>query len=327
MFWAALGVGMLINTVGGMIGGGPSRGDMQRMHDQSMRSLRNTLNDTSNTIASRREPQTQSRFSFDFEPPPFPQQNYEGLQQLQQGHAQERQAFTDQMKQNLAQMKDQFFAENHYETQPGPDGKPQVMTGEDGQPLVAKGPENPDQKVAREDFDASRRQQLGEKQDVQKDTFLNKEKQDIQKFLAHNQDNLSNPQVQAELTRMVVSTQKRAFGMQQQHEDERWKADLPPSEEIAAAVDGDLAKLRQMEKEQARNEEQSPDMRALLQHEQDVAILLSEQKEVAQKQKSDESWLMDPRKAMAATKAPVDLGEVLPSYLTNALFNMDIYTV
>ena len=292
-----------------------------------MRSLRNSLNDASQTVASRRDAQMPSRFSFDFEPPPFPQQNFENLQQLQQDHGQQRQAFTDSMKQQVAQMKDQFFAENHYETQPGPDGKPQVLTGEDGQPTVAQGAENPEQKVAREEFDAGRRQQLGEKQDVQKETFLNREKQDIQKYLAQNQDNLTNPQVQAELTRMVVGTQKKAFGLQQQHEDERWKVDLPPSEEIAQAVDGDLALLRQMEQEQARKEEESPDMRALIQHEQDVAVLLSEQKEVAHEQKAEENWLIDPRRAMAATKPAPDLGEVLPSYLADSLYSMWIYSV
>lgn len=325
MFWAAMGVGMLINTLGG--GGGPSRSDMMRMHEQSMKSLKNTLNDTSKTVMGRRDTQVQSRFSFDFEPPPFPQKNYESLQQLQQGHHQQRQGFTDGMKQQIAQMKEQFFAENHYETQQGPDGKPQIRTGENGQPLVAKGPETPEGKVVREEFDAGRRQQLVEQQDVQKDTFLNKEKQETQKFLADNSSNLQNPQVQAELTRMVLSTQKRAFGLQQQHEDERWKVDLPPSEEIAQAVDGDLAKLRQMEQEQQRQEEQSPDMLALMQHEQDVSVMLGEQKQLAQRQKTEENFLMDPRRMVATKPASQDLGEVLPSYLSSALYNMGIYSV
>ncbi len=327
MFWAALGVGMLINTVGGMVGGGPGRADAQRMQQQSMRSLRNTLNDTSNLVSARRESQVQSRFSFDFEPPAYPQQNFENLQQMQMDHAQQRQAFSDSMRQQLGQMKEEFFAQSHYETGIGADGKPKVMTGEDGQPLMAKGPETAEQKVVREEFDGGRRQQLAERQEVQKDTFLNKEKQELQKYLAQNQDNLSNPQVQAELTRMVVGTQKRAFGLQQQHEDERWKVDLPPSEEIAAAAEADLAELRQLERDQARNEEQSPDMKALMQHEQDVAILLGEQKQEAQRQKSEESFLVDPRKALAAQKHEVDLGEELPAYLSNSLFSMGIYTV
>lgn len=327
MFWAAIGVGMLINTVGGMVGGGPSRASMQRTHEQSMRSLRETLNDTSKLVTSRQQPQVQSRFSFDFEPPPFPQKNFENLQQMQQGHAAQRQAQTDAMKHQLAQMKDKFFAENHYETAEGPDGKPQVLTGQDGRPQVAKGPETPQQKLVREEFEGGKRQQLAETQDLQKDAFLGKEKQDVQKFLAQHQDNLTSPQVQAELTRMMLDTQKRAFGLQQQHEDERWKVDLPPSEEIAAAVEADLADLRQMEREQAAKEEQSPDMLALMQHEQDVAVLLGEQKQVAQLQKQEENFLMDPRKAMASASPPVDLGEVLPSYLSNSLYNMGIYTV
>lgn len=325
MFWAVLGVGMLINTIGGS--GGPSRSDMMRTHEQSMKSLKNTLNDTSNTVMGRRDAQVQSRFSFDFEPPPFPQKNYESLQQMQQANQQQRSAFTDGMKQQIGQMKDQFFAENHYETQPGPNGKPQVLTGENGQPVVAKGPETADGKVAREEFDAGRRQQLVEKQDAQKDTFLNKEKQETQQFLADNSNNLQNPQVQAELTRLVLNTQKRAFGLQQQHEDERWKVDLPPSEEIAMAVDGDLARLRQMEQEQARQEEQSPDMLALMQHEQDVSLLLGEQKQLAQQQKSEDNFLMDPRRMVAVKPVAQDLGEVLPSYLSSALYNMGIYSV
>lgn len=326
-FWAALGVGMLVNTVGGMIGGGgPSRADAMRQHDASMKSLRNTLNQTTGMVTQRRESPVQSRFSFDFEPPPFPQQSFDNLQQMQQQHGQQRQAFTDQLKQQVAQAKEQFFAENHYETADGPDGKPKVQVGEDGQPQVRQGAENPTQKVAREEYEGGKRQQLADQQTTQKDAFLNKERQDVQRFLADNQNNLANPQVQAELTRMVVGTQKRAFGLQQQHEDERWKVDLPPHEETVAMVDDNLAQLRQMEKDHAKAEEQSQDMQSIMDHEQKVAALLGEQKMVAQQQKAEEAFLKDPRQAFAALQAPPDFAEVLPSYLTNALYNMGIYS-
>ena len=284
-----------------------------------MRSLRETLNDTSARHLSPAAPGPVP-LQLRFRAAALPQKNFENLQQMQQGHAAAR-GTTDAMKHQLAQMKDKFFA--GITMRPlRPDGSP-GLTGQDGRPQVTKG--GTPSEAGREEFEGGRRQRLAGPRT--KDAFLSKEKQDVQKFLAQHQDNLTSPQVQAELTRMMLDTQKRAFGLQQQHEDERWKVDLPPSEEIAAAVEADLADLRQMEREQAAKEEQSPDMLALMQHEQDVAVLLGEQKQVAQRQRLEENFLMDPRKAMASASPPVDLGEVLPSYLSNSLYNMGIYTV
>lgn len=328
-FWAVVGAGVLINTVQGMIGG-PNRGAMMRQQEASMRAFRETLNQTSGLVTQRAQPQPSSRPTFDFEPPPFPQQSFERLQDLQQGHQAQRLQVTDQLKGQVTRMKEQFFAERHYETTVTPEGKPQLVLGEDGRPQVRPGPEQPLQRQAREEFEAVSRRELAESHTAQRDSFLEQEKGATERFLAGHADNLSNPQVQAELTRMMVSTQKKAFGLQQQHEDERWRIDLPPDEELVASVEESLSGLRRLEQEQVLAEEQSEDYRVLLAHDQEVAALLGEQKQVARQEKMEEVFLKDPRRAFAVTgarDATTDFSEVLPAYLTSSLFEMGIYSV
>jgi hypothetical protein len=317
---------MLINTLQGL--GGPNMNDMRAQQEKMMKDLRDTLNQTNKLVTSHTGPEFQPRFAWDFEPPPFPEQNFQNLQKLQQEHYQQRQAFTENLQQQLAQMKEEFFAENHYQTKPGPDGKPQVALNDQGKPIIEKGPENAEQRVAREQFESARKQELGDRQAAQKDSFLKQEKQNIQQFLAQNHNNLADPSVQAQLQQMVAATQKRALGLQNKHEDERWKVDLP-TEEMVAFVDGQMDQFRQMQEEQAAREEASPDMRALMEHQQQVAAILAEQKDIARRQQEDDSFLLDPRKRMAALQQPreVDLGRVLPGYLANSLYNMGIYDV
>ena len=134
--------------------------------------------------------------------------------------------------------------------------------------------------------------------------------------------------MQAQLQQLIVTTQKKAFQLQQNHEDERWKDDLPPDQDIAATVDGGLAQMRNLEQQQAQTEENSPDMKDMMEHEQQVAAMLTEQKELARSQKEDDSFLQDPRKMMASSgQFNSDFSQVLPGYLTNSLYNMEIYQI
>ncbi|MEW6279726.1 MAG: hypothetical protein AB1758_13950 [Candidatus Eremiobacterota bacterium] len=315
---------MLINT----LGQGNQQAQMASRLKENQQQFFKKLGETADLYNQRADPRMTQRFDWNFEPPPFPEQSHKNLQKMQENHQSQRQNFQANLKQKVDDLKQDFFAKQHYQTVPGPDGRPQLAMGENGQPLLEMGPENAEQKEARETWEGQKKSDLNEKQTAQKDNFLKSERQDVQKFLMANATDLGNPAVQAELQRMIVNTQKKAFQLQQNHEDERWKCDLPPDAEIAATVEGGLAQMRTMEQQQQQLEENSPEMKDLMDHEQSVAALLGEQKELARTQKEDDSFLVDPRKAMAARSQPVtDFAQVLPGYLTNALYNMEIYSI
>ncbi len=112
--------------------------------------------------------------------------------------------------------------------------------------------------------------------------------------------------------------------------DERWRVDLPPDEKIAAKLDSGLKQLRDMDQEHVEAEENSPDAKELMEHDQKVAAILYDHKKNAQQEKSDENFTMDPRKMMAAAqqrREPKDVGQSLPSYLTNAMYELGVYSV
>lgn len=315
---------MLINT----LSGGNMQGRTEAALKDNQQKFWKTMGETSEMYNQRSDPRMTQRFSWDFEPPPFPEKAHQGLQRMQEDHQTQRQQFGANLKNQVDDMKQQFFANNHYETKPGADGKQQVVLNEQGQPNVKKGAENPDQQEARTAFESSKRNALGERQTAEKDNFLQDQKQNVQQFLQANAGALDNPAVQAQLQQLIVTTQKKAFQLQQNHEDERWKDDLPPDAEIAATVDSGLAQLRSMEQQQAQTEENSPDMKDLMEHEQSLAAMLMEQKELARSQKEDDSFLQDPRKMMASNgQVNSDFSQVLPSYLTTALYNMEIYEI
>jgi hypothetical protein len=100
---------------------------------------------------------------------------------------------------------------------------------------------------------------------------------------------------------------------------------------MAAKVETGLQQMREMDAQHLAAEESSPDMKALMDHDQKVAAILSDQRDLASQGKADEEFLKDPRKQMAAaatqTKVTRDVGEVLPGYLTNALYDLGVYQV
>ena len=77
-------------------------------------------------------------------------------------------------------------------------------------------------------------------------------------------------------------------------------------------------------------EENSEDAKALMEHDQEVASILYDHKQRAQQEKSEENFTMDPRKMMAMAqqrREPKDVGKSLPSYLTNAMYELGVYSV
>jgi len=129
---------------------------------------------------------------------------------------------------------------------------------------------------------------------------------------------------------MVVATKKRSLDLQQNQEDERWRVDMPPSEEIAAKLDSGLQKLHTMDRDHLAAEENSEDAKALIDHDEKVAGILYDHKKRAQDEKAEDNFALDPRKMMAMAqqrREPKDVGKSLPSYLTNAMYELGVYSV
>lgn len=326
MLWAVMGVGMLFNALQQNKQAAQQREMTQALQAENQRMMASmqesqaSMNDCS--FAQMAQIQTGL--------PDYPEENFSNLADMQSGHADARQAFTEQLDSDLQQAKTAFFDENHYDTKLGADGKHEVACGEDGKPLVKQGKESPENKVARLGFESEKKADLQDKQATAKEQFIQKERENFKEFLAMNREQLGNPYVQGELQKMVVASRKKSLDLQQGQEDERWRVDMPPSEEIAAKIDGGLKQLHDMDQKHLQAEEESPDAQALIEHDQKVAAVLYDHKQRAQQERAEDNFSMDPRKMMAVAQQrskPKDVGEVLPSYLTNALYEMNIYSV
>lgn len=326
MLWAVMGVGMLFNAIKGNQQAAQMREMQQAQQAQnqamlkSMQAQQRAMNES--PFASMLQIQTGL--------PDYPEQSFANLQNMQSQHMDARQTFVQSLDQELQQAKTAFFEEKHYDTKLGADGKREVATREDGKPVVKQGPETPETKLPRLAFEGQKKSELQDLHNQQKDSFLAKERESFKEFLAQNREQLGNPYVQGELQRMVVNTRKKSLELQQSQEDDRFRVDMPPSEEIAAKIDNGMKKLHDLDRQHVEAEENSEDAKELMEHDQQVAAILYEEKQKAQQEKNDGDFLLDPRKMMAAAQQrnqPRDVGQVLPSYLTNAMYDLGIYSV
>lgn len=326
MLWAVMGVGMLFNAIKGNSQAAQMREMQQAQQAQNQQMMK--------SMQAQQRSMTESPFANMLQIqtglPDYPEQNFANLQDMQTQHMDARQSFAQSLDQDLQQAKTAFFEEKHYDTKLGADGRRQVATTEDGKPVVKQGPETQETKLPRLAFEGQKKAELQDQHGAQKEQFLNKEKENFKEFLAMNRDQLGNPYIHGELQKMVVNTRKKSLDLQQNQEDERWRVDMPPSEEIAAKLDSGLKTLHEMDAKHIEAEENSEDAKALMEHDQQVAAVLYEHKQKAQQEKNDGDFMMDPRKMMAVAQQrnqPRDLGQVLPSYLTNSMYELGIYSV
>lgn len=326
MMWAVMGVGMLFNAIQQSSQAAQMR-EMQQSQQAEMQKMMKQM--TSQQQAMNDTP-FQNLLSIQTGLPEYPQENFANLQDMQMGHMDARANFTAELDKDLQTAKTAFFQDNHYETELGADGRQQVAMNQEGEPQVKFGGENGDQRTTRLAFEGEKKAELKDTHTTQKEQFLSKEKENFKDFLAMNRERLDNPYVHGELQRMVVASKKKSLELQQNQEDERWRADMPPSEEIAVKLDNGLKKLHAMDQEHMQAEENSDDMKALIDHDEKVASILYDHKQRAQQEQSEENLTMDPRKMMAMAqqrREPKDVGKSLPSYLTNAMYELGVYSV
>lgn len=264
------------------------------------------------------KPPETKKFTFDFKVPDMPEQTAVKFEQIQQKHEGERMTFLNKMQNERAEMKEQFFAKNHYETKPGPDGKPRVVCDAQGKPIIKPGPEDSSQKMARQTFEVTQKAEMFAKHASEKQEFIQTQKTEMVTFLDANKFQLHNPGIQGELQRVVMDSQKKGLKLQEKHEEEFYKIDIPPVDEMYAKVEQDLAQYREMQTAQMEIEENSPEARELAAYQQDLVALLDAKREEAREQKKAELFLQDPRKFIK-NPSREDLATVLPMNLVAAL--------
>ena len=325
MMWAVMGIGMLVNTIQGASQARQQNAQLAQMQQQNLAAaqklkagMQNGLNIKPGGIMAG--PSTSIYVD-------YPEQAFKNFNQLQNNNLSERMGLESKLRSDFGDAKNSFFKDNHYKTEFGK--RAELVLDDGGRPQVMKGAENSDHRLVRENFEAQNRLALANKHAEQMDAFTRGEADKARNFLQNNSAHLNDPGVQAELQKMIVAGKKKSLKLQQEQDDEKWRVDMPPTEEIQEMIQLGMTDLREMEKRHVESEEKSTDHQMILDYNRDFAAACSEQKEAISEKKADDNFLLDPRKMMAmATEAPPKrFDEVLPGHLTEQLFQMGIYQV
>lgn len=324
--WAVQGIGMLINTIQGLAQQRQQQAQLNQMQQQTMAQAaklkagmdKGGLNIKPGGIMGG--PSTSIHVN-------YPEQAYDNLHKLQTGNLGERMGLESTLRKDFGDLKNNFFKENHYKTEFGAQGKGQIVLDDNGKPQVMKGPESADHRAVRENFEAQNRLALANKHAEAMDAFTRGEAEKCKQFLQNNQAHLGDPAVQAELQKMIVAGKKKSLKMHQEHDDERWRADMP--EEIHGEMQMGMTQLRDMERRHVESEETSPDHQKILDFNREFANEMADQRAALAAKKDENNFLMDPRKMMAMATAPPKqrFDEVLPGHLTESLFQLGVYQV
>jgi hypothetical protein len=327
--FAQIGLGLLSN----MLQGGANRPNAAQTQE-AMAHLRNTMSESSQLALRQAEDPFGEGSQYPLqnlegEAPPFPDKAADRLSQRQQANAQERSTFWSETKHNLDDLKTGFFEDHHLRTEPEPDGKEKVALDQQGKPQVQQGKETPQQRVARESFETQRKNETQGRHETERETFVQDEKQIVATFLQNHKPDLGNPAVQSELQKMIMLSHKKALGLTRKQEEESLKLDIYDENSMAVA-DKKLGDLREMEDRHAKDEDNSPEAGELFQHQQDLGELLRQKREDAKQVALEEQVLKGPPRfdqASQGREGDTDVASVLPPYLSNALYEMEIYTV
>ncbi|MFP4497864.1 MAG: hypothetical protein ACLFQV_06585 [Vulcanimicrobiota bacterium] len=316
-FFGIMGVGLAMNLLGGIF-----RPKPPAINNTYFTSLQKTLADNSKTMQKTWESKPGSRtFSFDFKTPDYPEKSATKFVMMQQENEGQRESFMTKFTQNRETMKEEFFAKNHYETQQDSKGRLKVLM-QNGKPVLAKGRENPTQQNARLGYEATTKAEMFTRHNSENRSFVQENKQQLLTFLDSNKFQLANPGIQGELSKIIMDTKKKALKLQDNHEEEFYKIDLPVKE-MHDKVDSQLAEYREMRQKHLEQEENSPEARELATYQQDLVALLDAKREEAREKKKSEMFLKDPSQWMQA-KPDKDPASVLPMNLVAALEEFEI---
>jgi len=316
-FFGIMAIPMAMNLLGGMF-----RPKPPTFNPSYFSSMNNSLSSrlAKNSASMQKmweKPPTPKKVTFDFDVPKFPEEAGTKFEQIQQQHEGERMTFLNKMQENKAKMKEEFFAKNHFEAKEGQDGKLRVVTRQ-GKPVVRPGKETPPQKTARLNYEVTQKAEMFAKHAGEKQEFVQHQKAQITQFLDGNKFQLHHPTIQGELQKLIADGQKKSIKIQEKHEEEFYKGDIPPIKEMEAKIDQDLEKYRELQAKQMEEQENSPYARELADYQQDLVALLDAKRAEAREKRKSEMFLKDPRK-MLANPPRQDIATVLPMNMVVAL--------
>ena len=257
--------------------------------------------------------------------PEYPEAAFERLNKMMEDNKQTRDSASQKLNRQLSDMKEKFFESYSYKTEKGEDGKPRVAKDEQGRPQLQQGKETFEQRIARQDHEASVSKSYSEYYNGVKENFLANEKQQIMQFLQNHRNELNNPTVQQELQKMLAESEKKAQKLKREIDSQMLELDLP-DEEMRKFAREEKKKLDKMEDDHKKMEDSSAEAHELIMYQDQMNALALEEKKKLKEASNDEVFLRKPEDFLKPP-APPTLSELLPPYLVSALYNMGIYAI
>ncbi|MBI2266141.1 MAG: hypothetical protein HYU64_13365, partial [Armatimonadetes bacterium] len=294
-------------------GGGPSQSQLLMQHRMRMSEINSKMLQAFGPSQTAEEGKNILTAA-----PSFPQTAASRLHQMQMDHLAQREAFIKDAGAELEQMKSSFYEDHHLEVLEK-DGKPQVSLDAQGKPVVKEGKETPVQKTVRMEYETQRKEEVKEKQRVERDRVQTEDRKGITDFMEANRRNLSDPTIQNELQKMILLTQKKQLKLQREHDLEYNRAGLPTAQMVALVNEtGDA--LSKMEEDHLRIEEATPEAAQIRKYHEDITQFLHEQRSFLGQQAQEEA-IIDPRKISFNLPKPEDQ---LPFYMVQDLQDLGV---
>ncbi len=257
--------------------------------------------------------------------PEYPEAAFEKLNKMMEDNKQTRDSASQKLSRQLSDMKEKFFENYSYKTEKGEDGKPRVAKDEQGRPQLQQGKETFEQRIARQEHEASVSKSYSDYYTSVKENFLANEKQQIMQFLQNHRNELNNPTIQQELQKMLAESEKKAQKLKRDIDSQMLELDLP-DEEMRKFAREEKKKLYKMEDEHKKMEDSSAEAHELIMYQDQMNALALEEKKKLKEASNDEVFLRKPEDFLKPP-APPTLAEMLPPYLVSALYNMGIYAI
>jgi hypothetical protein len=313
-FFGIVAVPMAMNLLGGLFTPKPPA-----MNPSYFSQMNKTMSSTSKEMQKMWEKQPEpKKLTFDFDVPEPSKDSITKFESMQTKHEGEKTALLNKFTNELKQAKEDFFSKNHYDTKAGADGKEQLALDKQGKPVVKEGPETPPQRVARETHEVAQKSEMFTKHAEEKHEFVKDQKTQLTTFLDTNKFQLDNPGIQGELQKMIIDGQKKGAKLQDKHESEFFKVDLPEVGEIQEKAENGNKEFKELQAKQMKEQANSREARDLSNYQNDLVALLDAKRAEARETRKSELFLVDPRKFMKNPPRQ-DISTVLPMNFVAAL--------
>ncbi len=330
MFWLVSGIGMLINTISGISQASKARKAMKKQEEELEKMRQASLQ----TMQASQQDLSMSHLQSQYNLPQYPQQAYQNLHDTQFNHYAQQQSLYADVRNGVEQKTNQFWQNNHYQTQPNSTGGFSVAHNAQGQPIIKPGGETSEIGAARLSYEAEQRDALKEKHRSERDSFLGLTRDRFHSYIHQNRRTLSKRSTQKELHTMVTESRQNALEIQQRQEKEEFFVNIPRDPGVQEYAEQGWQQIGSLTQQHQQIEANSPDVQEIVNYQQTVAEALASNIERLQNEQQQDSFLTmkDPRlafgsQASAPASQPVDIGQVLPHYISSHLYELGIQQV